>query len=185
MAPLAFASCTPVRPQSSLLTTSSTGRGTGFARLDAQPGDPDTTADEADLRIAASMSDVLTHAGGDYSGRVLLTTDLRLTDRLNGGTGDVPGTTKDFSFSLPVDCVPTPNGAIGSTCSISTSAETLVPGFAREGGRAVMSAFSIAVTDLGPDGSLAPASDSLGLGCPPTCGSGDEQVFLRQGVFTP
>jgi hypothetical protein len=184
VAPLAFGSCTPAQPQSSLLTTSSSGRGSGFARLDAVTGDPGTAADEADLGITASMSDVLTSAGADYAGQVLLTTDMRLTDRLNGGTGDVPGTAKDFSFSLPVDCVSTPSSAAGSTCSVSTTAETLVPGFATEGARTVMSAFSIAVRDLGPDGSLAP-SVSPGLDCPPICGSGDEQVFLRQGVFAP
>ena len=68
--------------------------------------------------------------------------------------------------------------------TFSTTAETLVPGFATEGARAVMSAFSIAVKDLGPDGSLAP-SVSPGLDCPPICGSGDETKYLEPGDMYP
>jgi len=45
----------------------------------------------------------------------------------------------------------------------------------------VLAAFSINVADAGRDGIITPASGA----CPPTCGSGDEQVFLRQGVFAP
>ena len=33
--------------------------------------------------------------------------------------------------------------------------------------------------DAGADG------DVIVAGCPPTCGTGDETVFLREGVFTP
>jgi hypothetical protein len=44
---------------------------------------------------------------------------------------------------------------------------------------------SVNVTDEGPDQSIEPSSDPIGLGCPPTCGSGDEKVFMRQGVFIP
>ena len=49
----------------------------------------------------------------------------------------------------------------------------------------MISTFSMQMLDVGPDGVIAPSSDPFGLGCPPTCGSGDEKVFLRQGVFTP
>ena len=58
---------------------------------------------------------------------------------------------------------------------------TLVPNLAREGKRAVISALSIKLLDAGPDGVITPPSGS----CPYTCGSGDEAVFLRQGLFTP
>jgi hypothetical protein len=44
-----------------------------------------------------------------------------------------------------------------------------------------MSMPSVEVTDAGEDASLTPASGS----CPPSCGSGDEGVFLRQGLFAP
>ena len=62
---------------------------------------------------------------------------------------------------------------------MNTSADTLVPGMAREGDRAVISAFSLTVEDPGADGELQ------GPACPPACGTGDEAVFLRQGLFLP
>jgi hypothetical protein len=34
------------------------------------------------------------------------------------------------------------------------------------------------VLDAGPDGSITES-------CPYSCGSGDEKVFLRQGLFAP
>ena len=61
----------------------------------------------------------------------------------------------------------------------------LVPGSVKEGTRAVVSTFSVSVEDAGPDGVIDPSPDPLGLGCPPTCGSGDEAVYLRQGIFAP
>jgi uncharacterized protein len=180
--PLSAASCTPAALESSLLTTSSTGKGSGFLRLDAVVGDPGTPADEADLGIIASTSDVLNAGdGSDYSGQVILRTKIRITDRANGASGATAGTVQDSDFSLPMDCVPTASAAIGATCSISTTADTLVPGFAREGARTVLGGFSAEVMDVGADGSVTPAEGA----CPPACGSGDEYAFLRQGLFLP
>jgi hypothetical protein len=90
----------------------------------------------------------------------------------------VPGTVRDFELGLPVDCAATPNPTLGANCSLTTTLDTLVPGMAREGARSVLSAFSVKVLDPGADA-------ALGGACPPTCGTGDEQVFLRQGVLTP
>ena len=150
------------------------------------PGNISTPADEADVRIKAMASDVSSSASGtpDYTGKLIARTTMRITDRANGPSGAVPATSQDFEFSVPVDCVATPTVG-GSNCSLDTSSDALVPGFAREGKRAVISAFSMQMLDVGPDGLIAPSSDPFGLGCPPTCGSGDEKVFLRQGVFTP
>jgi hypothetical protein len=75
--------------------------------------------------------------------------------------------------------------ALGSRCTISTTLDTLVPGFVPEEKRTVISMFSVNLTDEGPDASIEPSSDPIGLGCPPTCGSGDEKVFMRQGLVTP
>jgi hypothetical protein len=58
-----------------------------------------------------------------------------------------------------------------------------MPGFAREGRRTVISTLAFTVLDAGNDGSITPGG--AGETCPPTCGSGDERVFLREGVFTP
>ena len=56
VAPLASGSCSNPALESALLTTSSQGRGGAFARLDVQPGNPVTPADEADVAIAASAT---------------------------------------------------------------------------------------------------------------------------------
>jgi hypothetical protein len=102
---------------------------------------------------------------------------MRVSFRANGPAGDEPATTEDFEFSMPFNCVTT-GGTSGSVCTLATTADTVLPGFAVEGRRSVISAFGLAVEDAGPNG-------TLGSGCPLDCGDGDEAVFLRQGVFTP
>jgi hypothetical protein len=184
--PLAFASCDPPVESSSILTTSSVGKGSGSARLDVVPGDPDTPADEADLLISAAATDVRCAgspgcaAGADWPGYLILRTKMRITDRANGD-GGLPATVQDLDFSWPVECSSTPDPDIGGSCSVSTAAEALIGNVAREGQRAVVSAFSVRLLDLGPDGAIDPGSAL----CPPTCGSGDEQPFLDQGLFAP
>jgi hypothetical protein len=186
-APLDYPSCKPPHLQSSLLTISPVGRGGAFARFDVLPGNPSTTEDEADVNIVASATDVKNASGGsDYTGKVILTTAMRITDYGNGPSGNDSGTVEDTQFSLPIDCLDTPaNPDVGSSCNVTTTTDTLVPGFAQEGKRAVISAFSVNLLDAGPDGSITPPSPPAGLACPPICGSGDESVFLRQGVFAP
>jgi hypothetical protein len=46
-----------------------------------------------------------------------------------------------------------------------------------------VSVFSLNIKDVGPDGSIAPVGAPLP--CPPICGTGDEQVYGRQGIFLP
>jgi Subtilase family/FG-GAP-like repeat len=179
IAPLDFPSCSSPSLQSSLLSISTQGRGQGFARFDVMVGNSSTTADEADVGISLTDSDVRTAAQSDYTGKVLLTIPLRITDGSNGPTANEPGTVEDTRFSVPVQCVATAPSSVGSNCNASTTADTLVPGYVREGARTVISAFSVAVLDAGPDGQVSPP------GCPPTCGTGDEQPFQGQGVFAP
>ncbi len=182
VAPLSNPSCTGLALESTLLTTSTTGVGGGFARWNVIAGDPDTPADEADLTITASATDVRRASNGtDYTGRVILTSNMRITDKANGSSGLVPATVSDLELSAPIQCAATPASSVGASCTITTTADTLVPGLAKEGKRAVMSAFGLVLEDVGPDGSVTPPSGA----CPPTCGSGDEKPFLRQGVFAP
>jgi hypothetical protein len=186
VAPLALDSCAPPLQQSSLLTTSSVGRGDGKVRLSVLAGNASTFADEADISITASANDVVcagassgcTAAGADYTGQLLLTVGMRITDQANTiGAGAAPATVEDTTFSAPLSCSATAD-ASGGSCSLSTAADTLVPGFAKEGKRALISTLSTEVRDQGPDG-------SLGAGCPPACGTGDEETFLTQGTFAP
>jgi hypothetical protein len=186
IAPLNLDSCSAPAMESDLLTTGTAGRLNGSARLDVIVGTPSTPADEADVRVTASMTDVRNASDGtDYVGPVIVTTSLRITDRANGYSQGLSGTAADGELSLPVDCVATVETNVGSTCSVNTTVDTLVPNFAREGKRAVISTLGILVEDAGADGDVAPPVNPLGLACPPLCGSGDEKLFLRQGVFLP
>jgi hypothetical protein len=181
--PLRYPSCTAPALQSSLLTTSTVGRGSAFASFAVIPGNPVTPGNQADVQVSASATDVRNAGGGsDYAGKVILSTTMRITDRAS--SGGASATVQDARFDVPIDCAANADASLGSACVISTTANTLVPGFAQEGMRAVISAFSVSLEDAGPDGGVIP-SGSPGLGCPPSCGTGDESVFLRQGLFAP
>ncbi len=185
VAPLEVDGCTPPS-QESPLTTSTIGKGHGSASFKALIGNPNTTDDEADISISSEITDVRQSNQDDYTGRLVLTSGIRITDTANGVQGGVPATVEDMNLSVPVECSPTPAApTLGSRCTIATTLDTLVPGFVAEEKRSVISMFSVNVTDEGPDASIEPSSDPIGLGCPPTCGSGDEKVFMRQGLVTP
>jgi hypothetical protein len=195
--PLAFASCNPPQERSGVLTVGTPDANgspadmAGFVRMQVIAGDPATPGDQADVAVEASVTDVRCGAisaacpggpGSDYIGKLLATPSaLRITDRLNTppGPDGVPGT-GDGQLQVPFDCTPTANPATGSACTLSTTIDALLPGAVREGKRAVWELGQIHVRDAGPNGTgyESPA-------CPPTCGDGDETLFLRQGVFVP
>ena len=100
----------------------------------------------------------------DYAGEIRPRTIVRLTDR----TG--PATVSDLGFSLDTQCTPTPATNVGSTCSITTSLDTLIPGAIVEGRRSLLELSQVEVTDGGTDGDT---------------GTQPNSVFLRQGVFVP
>ena len=156
--PLSSGSCAPPARQSALLTTSTTGLGAGSAQLAVLPGNVGTDADEADVELRASATDVRRASdGGDYTGQLLLRTLLRVTDRANGAAGTVSATVQDLRFDVPFGCLATA-GTAGGSCTLSTTADTLVPGFAREGKRTVIASQGLEVMDAGPDGIVTPAS---------------------------
>jgi dipeptidyl aminopeptidase/acylaminoacyl peptidase len=178
VSPLALDSCSPPTPRSLVLTTSPNGAGSGFARLTTIPGVISTPADEADVRIEANVSDVRNASdGSDYTGKLLLSLGLRMTDK-RSGFGGVPATVADAALGAPLDCVATPTTA-GADCSLSTTADTLLPSLVLERKRTILSLRSLTVDDAGVDGNANAA------GCPRACGTGDERPFLDQGVFAP
>ena len=81
------------------------------------------------------------------------------TRPIPGGPG--PGTAQDFTFTWNVPCTATSDPNVGSNCSLFTTADTLLPGIALEGRRAIWQTDQIEVRD------------------------GAGQPFLRQGVFVP
>jgi hypothetical protein len=150
-----------------------------FVRYSVLAGDPSTPADEADVSISVSITDVRNHpSGSDYSGRLLVTSQLKITDNANSAEMPEPGTTQEQPFQFPVQCNPTADTTRGGECNVTTTYDAIIPGAVTEILRAIWALGQIQVKDAGPNGTGYAA-------CPPTCGDGDETVFLRQGVFAP
>ena len=159
--PLAFGSCAQPQQSSPDLTVGtpdSNGQAAasvGFLKLATRTGNPATPADEADVEVSLSITDVRESAGlGDYTGEVTGALSVRLTDR------DGPATTEDFPFQIAAPCTGTATAA-GSTCSTTTTVEAIVPGAVDEGARAIWQLDAVEVLD----------------------GSGN--TFARQGIFIP
>jgi hypothetical protein len=133
-------------------------------RIGVIPGNPATPADEAEANLITSITDVRNASDlTDYTGNLEMRVPLRITDRSNtpypGGPG--PGTAQDFTFTWNVPCTATADPNVGATCALQTTADTLLPGSALEGRRAIWQTDQIEVRD------------------------GAGQTFLRQGVFVP
>ncbi len=183
--PLDEPSCLGPILESTQLTTGTAGLAQSFARWQSKPGDPATELDEADIEILVNLGDVRQQAGGtDYTGYLAASPKVRISDRAIDATGDSDpapvgaGTASDFPFSFPIGCTATP-GPGGASCTTSTSADSLVPGTVAEGRRSVIGILSLDIMDAGSNGT------GVSPGCQPTCGDGDERVFLEQGIFTP
>ena len=176
-APLAYGSCAPPVQRSAQLTVGTSDangespNSIGSLQMKVLAGNPATPADEADVRLLVSISDVRNKSGlGDYGGELQARTTLRLTDRSNGPGLDDSATLGDLSFDFVVPCAVTSSTATGSVCSVSTTADAVYPGVVDEGARAVWQLGQVTVTDGGSDG--------IGSTFP-------NGVFAVQGVFVP
>jgi hypothetical protein len=170
-APLAFPSCKPAVPTSSVATVGtpdSNGRpanSVGYVQYKAVPGDVQVDLSVTDVRAAGTLADY----GADLQARVT----ARMTDRYNGmpgGPDNQAATVVDFPYPTNVDCSATADPAVGATCAVATTFNALVPGAVRAGDREVWEFGAIEVYDSGPDGDIL---------------TGDNTVFARQGVFIP
>jgi glucose/arabinose dehydrogenase len=178
-APLAFPSCAPPTQQSGFLTVGTpdangaTANSIGSVRMDVVPGDPSTPADEADVGLRLSISDVRNRpALTDYTGQLQGRLPIRITDLDNvpPAGGSSAATTQDGTFAFTVPCTATVSASVGSDCAITTTADAVTPGVIKESKRSVWQLGQIDVTDGGPDGIVSTA---------------DNTVFARQGVFVP
>jgi glucose/arabinose dehydrogenase len=178
-APLAFGSCSPPTQQSGFLTVGTPdandnqANSVGSVLLKTVVGISSTPADEADLKLDASMTDVRNRIGlTDYTGQLQVRLPIRITDLNNpppsGGSG--AGTSQDGTFAFTVPCTAVSDPAVGSTCSVSTTADAVTPGVIKESKRTIWQLGQIDVLDGGPDGQVA---------------TNDNTVFARQGVFVP
>jgi hypothetical protein len=176
-APLAFPSCNPPVQASSFLTSGTpdaNGRAAnsiGSVSLVAVPGNTSTIADEADAKIRVSLTDVRRASDlADYTGQLQLLPTLRITDKLNGSSPVDPATVADLSFPVTVPCSATSDTAIGAVCSVSTTADSVLPGTITEVKRTILQLGEVKVFDGGADGLAA---------------TPDNSVFAVQGVFIP
>jgi N-acetylmuramoyl-L-alanine amidase len=175
--PLAYGSCNPPRPSSPYLTLGTPDANgqpadsTGSVRLSVAAGDPSTPADEADVGVAAGITDVRNRADlSDYTGQLDASLTLRITDRLSGASGSDPATVVDAPLHITIPCSAT-SSTSGSTCSIATTADSLLPSTVVEGRRSVWELGPVEVFDGGADG-LASST-------------GDNSLFEEQGLLVP
>jgi len=130
-------------------------------------GDPSTTTDEADLSLRVQISDVRVQGTlADYAGEIEAQAQTRMTDH----EGAITATAQDVRFPLTTQCAPTASTTIGSTCSLTTTLDTLIPGAVVERARTILQLGQVRVVDGGPDGDTATEPNT---------------VFLRQGLFIP
>ena len=146
----------------------------GHVRIDAlgetPPIDPGN-GDQADVAYQVSLADVRNAAGlSDYTGELRVEAPLRITDRENTFSMNAPATVVDTAIAFDLPCAATAAPAIGATCSVSTTAEALVPGFVDERKRAIWDIGRIRVLDGGADGDADTSPNT---------------VFAVQGLFVP
>jgi hypothetical protein len=168
-APLLYKACRDPELISGMLTfgtpdaNGKAANSIGSFTMAPKNGNPATTADEADVKVNMSLTDVRLQAGlGDYVGELLLDLDSRITDSANGANQNEPGTLEDFHWFATVPCTATVSTTIGSTCALTTTVDTLVPGTIKEGRRTVWEqADHIHVLDGGPDKNAETQDDNL------------------------
>ena len=131
-------------------------------------GNPATPADEADVRVNASLNDVFRKDLSDYTGDLRASVPFTITDRDNGG---LAGTTAPASLEFDVPCVATADTQAGSDCALLTTVDTVIPGAVKEGQRALWALGQTKVYDGGADSNASTTADNT--------------LFATQGVFIP
>jgi predicted acyl esterase len=176
-APLSHPSCGPpvqASPNLTVGTGDSNGEDTrsfGSARFGVMQNDAGTPADETDVSLTVKITDVRrTRDLGDYRGELESVTSLRLTDRA-GGPGGEPATMVDAPLRATLGCAATPAVDRGSSCSVVTTVDALLPEAVQDGMRAVWELGAIEVYDGGRDNTAATDDDN--------------SLFARQGLFVP
>jgi TolB protein len=168
--PLAFSSCNPPNQSSTQLTVgtpdanTSAAKSTAYVRVGARIGNPATPADEADVHMRGTITDVRLQSDlSDYTGDLQVRFSVQITDKNNTPHPGGPGaaTVQPFTHSQPISCAATADTTVGATCQFQTTVEALIPGAVTEQRRSIWELGQITVAD--------------GAGNP----------FLTQGVFIP
>jgi hypothetical protein len=180
-APLAIPSCQPPSYGSANLqigtfnVNGAPAQSVGYFRVQAIAGDANFQFSLKDVRClpptAASVCTPANSADGpDYIGELEATFNATITSH-NYPSAFLAGTTIPIAFPVTIPCASTAN-TIGSTCSITTTYNTLIPGVIGSGPnhRAVWEYSQVQVRDGGNDGVVATAPNGL---------------FMTQGMFFP
>ena len=174
-APLAFSSCNPPNYVPGTIAKLGT-QSSASAQLSVVEGNLVSTADEADVSFGLNAPDVRDRqTGGDYlpsatNPDVTMVQKLRLSDTSNGASQTDPATTTDFEFPVPAQCAATADPAVGSACSVTTSADAVTPGSIKEGRDMMLQVFRVRLNDSGANGAR---------------GDADDRVFAQQGIYIP
>jgi hypothetical protein len=113
-------------------------------------------------------------AGPDYTGELQAVFSLRGTDRWSStapGGGNHPATGQDFSLTATFPCTSTASTSLGSTCTLNTNANALVPGLVVDVRRTIWQLGQVSIVDGGPDGVISTPAGN--------------KVLAKQGVFAP
>ncbi len=159
----------------------------GTVNLGTIVGNPGTSADEADVRVAVHATDLRCpsppsgptcgppnlHPGYDYTGDLQGAIRFQITDKNNmphpGGPG--AATVQEFPILFTIPCVATStDDRAGGQCALTSTMDALVPGSVVEGQRAIWQIGQVQVFDGGPDADADTPDNSL---------------FAVQGIFVP
>ncbi len=175
--PLASPSCSAPALASSFLTVGTTdsngaqANSTGFVSYTVSMGNPSTPANEADVTLRVQLSDVRLKSNlSDYTGELQLRGAARITDRLNGSLQNEAATGLDTEFPVAVPCAATASATVGSTCSVMSTLNAIVPGTVIEGKRATWQIGKVELYDGGETG---------------VAGASGATLFQTQGIFVP
>jgi plastocyanin len=157
-APLSSGSCNPPVQVSDFLTVgtpdanSQAANSIGSARLKALSGDVSINTSITDVRNKSDLS--------DYTGQLQEKLPLRITDKLSGPSSNEPAT-GDTTFAVTIPCSATTDTTIGSTCSINTTANAVVPGSVVASARSIWQTSGVQIFDGGADGLASTAPNTL------------------------
>ena len=175
--PLGFPSCSSPNLTSDFLTTGSPDANgkpaafTGSVKYVVQTGNPGTAADEADVKVKVSLTDVRNQGTlTDYTGELEATPSVRITDRASGAGANEAATVQDVPLPVAVPCTATA-GEPGASCSVVTTMDAVIPGAVPEGKRSIWQLGQVEVDDGGADGLAATDSGNT--------------LFAQQGIFIP
>jgi hypothetical protein len=183
-APLAFPSCNPPVQSSSYLTVGAPdANGAGANSVGSILLRVKATSPE-DILINATITDVRCQAGTsasvctspnagdgpDYSGEIQGIATSRVSDHYNGPGLNEAATVIDAPVPVNGTCANTTSTTVGGTCSVATTANTVVPGLVKDTQRAVIEFSQLQINDGGADGMVSTADNTL---------------FEVQGIFTP